>query len=70
MCASLLVANGVDIATAAAVLGHKNASNLLDVYAKALRVPKRAAGDKLQAALDAASPEAPGVRMLPVPATS
>lgn len=51
MCASLLVASGVDIATAAAIMGHKRASVLLDVYAQALRPNKRAAADKLQAAL-------------------
>jgi len=45
MTVSLLVASGVDIATATAILGHKNASVLLDVYAQA---PKRAAG-KLEA---------------------
>ena len=66
MCASLLVASGVDIATAAAILGHKRASVLLDVYAKALRAPKRAAVEKLQAALDAAS--AP--LALPAPGTT
>ena len=49
--ARLLVAGGVDIVTAAAILGHKRASVLLDVYAKALRAPKRAAADKLQAVL-------------------
>jgi hypothetical protein len=35
--ASLLVASGIDLATAASILGHKNASVLLDVYARALR---------------------------------
>jgi len=51
LAASLLVAGGVDIATAAAILGHKRASVLLDVYARALRDPKRAAANKLQAVL-------------------
>ena len=32
MTASLLVAEGVDLATAAAIMGHKSASVLLDVY--------------------------------------
>jgi hypothetical protein len=36
---------------------------LLDVYAKALRAPKRAAAEKLQATLDAAARHAP--RALP-----
>ena len=39
--ANLLVASGVDVATAAAILGHRNARVLLDVYAQALRAPKR-----------------------------
>jgi len=60
MCASLLVASGVDITTAAAIMGHKNASVLLDVYAQALKGPKRAAADKLQAHLG-------HTRALPVP---
>ena len=47
MTASLLVASGVDITTAAAIMGHKRATFLLDVYARALRAPKRAAADKL-----------------------
>ena len=47
--ASLLVASGVDIATTAAILGHRQASVLLDVYARALRGPKRAAAVRLQA---------------------
>ena len=40
-----------DFREAAAILGHKRASVLLDVYAKALRAPKRAAAERLQAAL-------------------
>ena len=51
MTASLLVAGGVDLATAAAIMGHKNASVLLDVYAQALRAPKRAAAQQLEGAL-------------------
>lgn len=51
MTASLLVAAGVDIVTAAAILGHKNASVLLDVYAQALKAPKRAAAGALERAL-------------------
>jgi hypothetical protein len=51
MTASLLVAGGVDVATAAAILGHKNASVLLDVYAQALRGPKAAAARTLEGAL-------------------
>jgi integrase len=51
VCASLLVASGVDIVTAAAILGHRRASVLLDVYARALREPKRAAAVRLQALL-------------------
>ncbi len=43
MTASLLVAGGGDLATAAAIMGHKNASVLLDVDAQALRGPKAAA---------------------------
>ncbi len=57
--ASLLVASGVDISMAAAILGHKRASVLLDVYAHALRAPKRAAATRLQAALYAAGDEPP-----------
>jgi integrase len=51
MTASLLVTIGVDLATAAAILGHKNASVLLDVYASALRGSKAAALRKLEGAL-------------------
>jgi integrase len=50
MTVSLFVASGVDIATAA-ILGHRRASVRLDVYARALRAPKRAAAERLQAAL-------------------
>ena len=60
MCASLLVASGVDIVTAAAILGHKRASVLLDVYARALRGPKRAAAERLQALLYPAAPSPTG----------
>ena len=71
MAASLLVASGVDITTAAAILGHKNASILLDVYAKALRAPKRAAAERLQATLDAAAlPTLPALPALPAPRTA
>ncbi len=55
--ASLLMASGVDIATAAAILGHERASVLLDVYARALRAPKRAAANRLPAALYAVGAE-------------
>ena len=48
MTASLLVASGIDLATAASILGHKNASVLLDVYARALRESKRDAAGRLQ----------------------
>jgi integrase len=58
VCASLLVASGLDIATAAAILGHKRASVLLDVYARALRGPKRAAAERLQALLYPPAPTA------------
>ncbi|CAA9291199.1 MAG: hypothetical protein AVDCRST_MAG77-4744 [uncultured Chloroflexi bacterium] len=51
MTASLLVASGVDITTAAAILGHKNASVLLDVYAQALKAPKLEAAGRLERAL-------------------
>ena len=51
MTASLLVASGVDITTAAAILGHKNASILLDVYAQGLKAPKLEAASKLEHAL-------------------
>ena len=51
MTASLLVAGGVDLATAAAIMGHKNASVLLDVYAQALKAPKLAAARRLEGAL-------------------
>ena len=54
MTASILVTSGVDITTAASILGHKRASVLLDIYAKALRAPKRAAAEKVQAVLHAA----------------
>jgi hypothetical protein len=49
VCASLLVAGGADIAMAAGILGHKRAGALLDVSARALRRPKRAAAERLQA---------------------
>ena len=65
MAASLLLANRVDLATAA-ILGHKRASVLLDVYAKALRAPKRAAAERLQATLDAAG----SLLALPAPVAS
>ena len=45
------MAGGVDLATAAAILGHKNASVLLNVYAQALRGPKAAAARTLVGAL-------------------
>ena len=48
MTASLLVASGIDLATVATILGHKNASVLLDVYARALRESKRDAAGRLQ----------------------
>jgi hypothetical protein len=51
MSASVLVASGVDITTAAAIMGQKNASVLLDVYAKALRAPKIEAMGRVQNAL-------------------
>jgi len=51
------MASGVDIATAAAILGHERASVLLDVYARALRAPKRAAANRLPAALYAVGAE-------------
>ena len=51
MTASLLVASGVHITTAAAISGHKNASVLLDVYAQALSASKLAAMKALEGAL-------------------
>jgi integrase len=39
--ASVLVASGIEPATAISIMGHKNASELLDVYARALRASKR-----------------------------
>jgi integrase len=54
--ASLLVASGVDVATAAAILGHKNASVLLDVYARALQAPKRDAARRLERLLSRREP--------------
>ena len=51
------MASGVDIATAAAILGHERASVLLDVYARALRAPKRATANRLPAALYAVGAE-------------
>lgn len=56
MTASLLVAAGVDITTAAAILGHRNASVLLDVYAQALRAPKLEAATRLERTLYPALP--------------
>jgi hypothetical protein len=53
----------VDIAMAAAILGHKRASVLLDVYARALRAQKRAAADKLEAVLYPLAPAVPAPRL-------
>jgi integrase len=57
-CASVLVASGVDIATTAAILGHRRASVPPDGYARALRGPKRAAAERLQALLFPPAPTA------------
>jgi hypothetical protein len=58
VCASLLVASGVDITTVPAILGRRRASVLLDVSARALRGPKRAAAERLQALLYPPAPPA------------
>ena len=47
----------VDLATAAAIMGHKNASVLLDVYAQVLRAPKLAAVRMLEGALYSDRPD-------------
>ena len=49
--ASLLAEGGADVTTAAAMMGYKRASVLLDIYARAQRAPKRAAVQRLQAVL-------------------
>jgi Phage integrase family len=56
VCASLLVASGVAIATAAAILGYRRASRLPDVCAPAQRGPMRAAADRLQARFSSPAP--------------
>ena len=45
--ASLLIAQGVDVRTVASLLGHSQASTMLDIYAHAFDKKKREAQEKL-----------------------
>ncbi len=50
--ASLLIANGTDVATVAGLLGHSQPSTTLDIYTHAFDKNKRAASEALQAGLE------------------
>ena len=50
--ASLLIANGADVATVAGLLGHSQVSTTLDIYTHAFDKPKKAASITLQENLD------------------
>ena len=50
--ASLLIANGADVATVAGLLGHSQPSTTLDIYTHAFDKSKKAAGEALQRGLD------------------
>ena len=50
--ASLLIANGADVATVAGLLGHSQPSTTLDIYTHAFDKNKKAASETLQRGLD------------------
>ena len=50
--ASLLIANGADVATVAGLLGHNQPSTTLDIYTHAFDKNKKAASETLQRGLD------------------
>ena len=50
--ASLLIANGTDVATVSSLLGHAQVSTTLDIYTHAFDKNKKAASDKLHNALE------------------
>ena len=50
--ASLLIANGMDVATVSSLLGHAQVSTTLDIYTHAFDKNKKAASDKLHNALE------------------
>ena len=50
--ASLLIANGADVATVAGLLGHSQPSTTLDIYTHAFDKNKKAASEALQRGLD------------------
>ena len=49
--ASLMIANGTDVATVAGILGHSQVSTTLDIYTHAFDKNKRAASEALQETL-------------------
>ena len=50
--ASLLIANGTDVATVAGLLGHSQPSTTLDIYTHAFDKNKKAASEILQKGLE------------------
>jgi len=50
--ASLLIANGTDVAAVSSLLGHAQVSTTLDIYTHAFDKNKKAASDKLHKALE------------------
>ena len=50
--ASLLIANGTDVATVAGILGHSQPSTTLDIYTHAFDKNKKAASAELQGMLE------------------
>ena len=50
--ASLLIANGTDVATVAGLLGHSQPSTTLDIYTHAFDKNKKAASEVLQKGLE------------------
>ncbi len=47
-----MIANGVDVATVAGLLGHSQPSTTLDIYTHAFDKNKKAASEALQQGLD------------------
>ena len=50
--ASLMIANGTDVATVAGILGHSQVSTTLDIYTHAFDKNKRTASEALQEVLE------------------
>lgn len=50
--ASLLIANGADVATVSSLLGHAQVSTTLDIYTHAFDKNKNVASDKLHNVLE------------------